>query len=380
MSKEFQKKLQLYKEGQLEPNKVSEIECELDKFSAIWEHLNDDDMTFLEALKQQPPADPKEENNLSKLLKRKVNLRILMMTILSVFSVLILTIFLCFLTSNITTSLFGLNYKESYVKREEIVQLARIFHPQYRSYQSGVEKSLFAQQNIYVSLNNRVGNTLIDTTELHVRYSFGHPVKSEAPTDAPPLLPLEASSLLNSHEPDRLSGFKILEKAPQGTEAKIFVEFTQPLTPQQLKEHFIDQISPVDSASLEIIPLAAIGSEFVLANPSYYQLTPIFPYGNNEQLKDNGIKQAQYDNMKDEAHKESLLSNLTLINNNKKLLQVMYPNNMFENLTVDDMINHVENNGVEYIGMYLSADSKDLLNLKYTPLIHCMRVENIVVW
>jgi hypothetical protein len=303
-----------------------------------------------------------------------------MMTVLSVFSVLIFTIFLCFLTSNITTSLFGLNYKESYVKREEIVQLARIFHPQYRSYQSGVEKSLFAQQNIYVSLNNIVGNTLIDKTELHIRYSFGNPVRSGAPTDTPPLLPLEASSLLNSHEPDRLSGFKILEKAPHGTKAKIFVEFTQPLTPRQLKEHFIDQISPVDSASLEMTPLAAIGSEFVLANPSYYQLTPIFPYGNNEQLKDNGIKQTQYDNMKDEAHKESLLGNLTLIKNNKKLLQVMYHDNMFENLTVDDMINHVENNGAEYIGMYLSADSKDLLNLKYTPLIHCMRVENIVVW
>ena len=58
----------------------------------------------------------------------------------------------------------------------------------------------------------------------------------------------------------------------------------------------------------------------------------------------------------------------------------MYYEDMFENINIDDIIKHVENNGVEYVGVYISADSKELLKLKDNPMIHYLRVENIVVW
>ncbi|AOT71432.1 anti sigma factor C-terminal domain-containing protein [Geosporobacter ferrireducens] len=382
MNSDFQEKLRLYKEGKLNQNEVAEIECEIDKFNAIWDYLNNDDNVFLEELKQQIPADNEEENRLAKLLKRRINLRIIMMTAISVFSVLIITISLYFLTSNIATSLFGLDHKESSVKRKAIVQLAQMFHPQYESHRSGVEKSLFAQQNIRVSLDNTVGNTIIDETEISVRYSFGKPVKSGTTTVVPPLLGIEDFSFLSGHESDPISGFKILEKAPQGTKAKIFVEFNKALTPQQLKESFINPISTVDTTPLEITPLTAIGSKFVLANPSYYEFTPVFPYDSNnaEQMEDSSLKQNQYESMDDQAHKESLIGNLNLIKNNQGLLQVMYYEDMFADINIDDVIKHVENNGAEYVGMYISADSKELLKLKDIPLIHCIRVENIVVW
>jgi hypothetical protein len=44
------------------------------------------------------------------------------------------------------------------------------------------------------------------------------------------------------------------------------------------------------------------------------------------------------------------------------------------------MIKQVENNGAQYLGMYISADSKVLLKLKGNTLIHCIRVQNIVIW
>jgi hypothetical protein len=47
---------------------------------------------------------------------------------------------------------------------------------------------------------------------------------------------------------------------------------------------------------------------------------------------------------------------------------------------MDDMIKYVEDNGAEYVGIYISADSKELLKFKCNPLIHCMRIQNIVVW
>ena len=388
MNNEFQEKLQLYKEGKLSQNEKAEIECEIDKFTAMMDYLNEDEKDFLEELRQQIPADNGKENSPAKLLKRSVNLRIIMLSAISVFSVLIIIIFLYFTTSKIATSLFGLSIKESYVKRATVVQLAQMFHPQYESHRSGVDKLLFAKQNIHVSLDNRIGNTLIDETEITVRYSFGRPVRLETSV-ALPLFPMEDLSMLNSHESDSISGFKILEKAPQGTKAKILVEFNKPLTPEQLKEHFIDHVSIVDTTPLELTPVTSIGSKFDVANPSYYRFTPVYPYDNNnnttnntntKQMQDNNLKQTQYENMDNQAHKESFISNLNLIKNNKSLLQVMYYDDMFENISIDDIIKQVENNGVEYVGAYISADSKELLKLKGNPLIHCLRVQNIVVW
>lgn len=382
MSNDFQEKLQLYKEGKLSQNEAAQIECEIDKFNAISDYLNNEDKEFLEELKQQIPADSKEENRFAKLLKRRVNLRIIMMTLFSIFSVFIGTIFLYFSVSSITSSLFGLNYKELYVKRATVVQLAQMFHPQYVSNRSGVGTSLFAQQNIEVSLDNTVGNTKIDEAEIRVRYSFGKPVLSKTQEVEPLPLSIQDFALLISHESDPISGFKILEKAPQGTKSKIFVEFNQALTPEQLKENFINHISTTDTTPLQFTPLVAFESKFVLANPSYYRFTPVFPYDKNnaKQLEGNGLKQTQYEALDNQAHKESLVGNLKLIRDNQRLLQVMYNNSLFQNVNIDDLIKYVENNGVGYVGMYITADREALLKLQDNPLIHCMSVENIVVW
>ncbi|WP_055669681.1 anti sigma factor C-terminal domain-containing protein [Desnuesiella massiliensis] len=380
MSNEFQEKLQLYKEGKLTQDEITEIESEIDKFIAISDYLNNDEREFLKELKQQMPASNGEENRIDKLLKRRVNLRIIMITAFSAFSALAVFIFIYFSASKITTTWFGLDYKESYVKRETMIQFAQMFQPKYKSYRSGVETSRFAQQNIRVYLENTVGNTKIDEAEISVRYSFGKPVRSGT-TVVPPLI-FEDFPHFVAHEPDPISGFKVLENAPQGTKAKIFVEFNKALTSQQIKEHFINKINNIDTAPLDITPIAAIGSKFVLANPSYYHFSPVFPYHKNnaKQLEGNSLKQNEYENMDDQAHKESLIGNLNLIKSNLRLLQVMYYEDMFENINIDDMIKHVENNGAEYVGIFISADSKELLNLKDNPLIHCMRVQNLVIW
>ncbi len=381
MSNEFQEKLQLYKEGKLNQDEMAEIESEIDKFISISDYLNKDEMAFLEELKQQMPSGSGEENRIAKQLKHRVNLRIILITAFSVFIAFVVFISIYFAASKITTSWFGLDYKESYVKRETMIQLALMFQPKYKSSKSGVDSSLFAQQNIRVSLDNTVGNTKIDETEISVRYSLGKPVKLGT-TVVPPLIFDDFPYPVITHESASVSGFKVLENAPQGTKAKIFVEFNKALTAQQIKEHFINEISNTDTAPLDITPIAAIGSEFVLANPSYYRFTPVFPYDKNnaKQLEGKGLKQKQYENMEDQAHKESLIGNLNLIKSNLRLLQVMYHEDMFENINIDDMIKHVEDNGVEYVGMYISADSKELLNLKGNPFIHCLRVQNIVIW
>ena len=386
MNNEFKEKLQLYKDGKLSQNEVAEIEGELDKFTAMMDYLNDDDKAFLEELTQQIPADNGEKNNPTKLLKRRVNLRIILTSTISVLIGLILFMFLYFTTSKIVNSIFALDYKDTFVKRAAIVQLVQMFHPQYESHGNSADISPFAQQNIHVFLNNTVGNTLIKETELTVKFSFGRPIRSEVSVDSQ-LFPMEEFSMLDVDEANPISipDFTILEKAPQGTKAKIFIKFNKALTPQQLKEHFINQISTDKTVPLKFTPLAAMASDYILANPSYYSFTPFYPINkstNNyaKYFEGTNLKQIGYESMDDQAHSESFIGNLYLLKNNKKLLEVMYFDDMFENTNIEDTIKQVEKNGVKYVGMYISEDSKELLKLKSNPLVHWIRVDSIVVW
>ena len=382
MDNEFQEKLKLYKEGKLNKEEVSEIESSIDKFIAISDYLNNDENDFFEELKQQLPTSNVQENKFDKILKRKINLRIILITAISSICIFLFFIFLYFTSSKIITSLFGLDYKELYVKREIIVQFAGMFQPQYKSNRSGVSSSLFAQQNIDISLENTIGNTKIDEMNLKVKYNFGEPSKSKE-TTTPQLIFQEFTPFFD-YESDPKAGFNALENAPQGTKAKIFIQFNKPLTAEEIKETFVDKLDSTDAAmsSFDITPIAVFNSNFVLANPSYFLCTTVFPYDNKnaKQLENNRGEQTQYENMDNEAHKESLIGNLYLIKNNLSLLRSMYYQDMFENINIDDLIKETEYKGAEYAGMYISADSKDLLKFKDSSFIHWVGVQNIVIW
>ena len=382
MSNDFEEKLHRYKEGQLNPDEAAEIENEIDKFNALRDFLDSEDKAFFDELKQPLPENITKDIGFAKGIKRKVNLRIILITAASVFCIFIGMLLLTFLTSNIATSLFGLDYKELYVKRASMVQLAEIFHPQYKSHGSSTSSSLFAQQSIGVSLDNTVGNTTISKVEMSVNYSFGKPVPSKNPAEALPLLLTQPLAPLKDHEANAQSGFAVLEKAPQGTKAQIFVEFSTDLTPEQLKEDFVDQINITGDTDLDITPVVSIAARLVVANPSYFSFTSAYPYDSTSRKQQESIapKRSLYDSMDNEAHKESLIGNLNLIKDNERLLQVAYGENLLYGINMNDVIKQVEHNGAQYIGMYISADREALLKLKGNPLIHCVTVENIVLW
>lgn len=380
MSKEFQEKLQLYKEGKLNETEAEQIEAEIDKFLAISDYLNEDEKDFLEALRQQAPMVAIGENKTAKVFKRKVNLRIILLTAFSAFSVLAAFIFIYFTASKLTTAMFALDYKEMFVKRQVVAQFAQMFQPKYNTNGIRTTSSLFAKQGISIYLENTVGRTKIEETQVNVKYSFGKPVKAEE-GPFPPLI-FENFAHFTPHEPNQLPGFKILENAPQGTKSKIYVEFNKALTAQEIKENFINVLSTPENERLDFTPIAAVGSELALANSSYFKCRTYYPFDKNasKQEQEMSLKAARFESMDNDAHKESLIGNLKLIKNNLRLLQVMYYEDMFNNVNFDDMIKQVENNGAQYVGMYISADSKELLKLKGSSIIHCMAVENIVIW
>lgn len=174
-------------------------------------------------------------------------MRIIVLTAFTAIFIFLSFIFLYFTASRITTSLFALDHEAIYVKREAVEQLSQIFQPEYKSFQSRVSASLFALQNISVILEKNVGNTQIDKTEINVAYRFGKPVHS-AETMVHP------STFFYSEDEFSvdLSGFKILENAPQGTKAKVYISFDQALSSKAIKEQFIDPLRDTDDDSLSL--------------------------------------------------------------------------------------------------------------------------------
>lgn len=375
MNNDFEEKLRRYKEGSMNESEVAEIESEIEKHTALLEHLTMEDEAFITELKQEMPVRNNEAIP-AKQLKRNVNKRIIMMTAISVVSILITLTIIKFLTTTIAAELFELDHKEAYVERATIVQLTEMFYPQYESRGSGVEQFQPTQQNISVSLGNIVGNTMVEETEVNVRYSFGKPVIGDTTTEGLPLLEAGFFSLMNQY--DTNDGFDVLENAPAGTKAKIVVKFNEGLSTHQSKELKKDLLTQINN--LDVIPLVAIGEEFVVANPSYYAFTPIYPYDNRAYYEEASEKQNQYEDLDDETHTESFIRNLNLIKDNQELVHVMFNAYEFANMDINKIIDHVESNGIEYIGMYLTADSKEMLTLKDNPLIDRIWVQNIVVW
>lgn len=377
MNNDFQEKLKRYKEGQLSQDDMSQMTAEINKFIAITEYLNEDEKVFIEELKREIQPNLQKNNHTAQHIKRKVNLRIVLLTAFTAIFLFVGFVLLYFTASRITTSLFALDHKEIYVKNQAVIQLTQIFQPEYKSHQSSVSSSLFAKQNIRVFLEKNVGNTQIDRTEINVKYRFGKPVSSAESMVHP------ATFFYADDETSvDLSGFNVLENAPQGTKAKVFVSFDQALTASEIKEQFIAQLSDSDDTDLDFMPIAFINSDFLLANPSYYQMTAVYPYDqkHTDLLKDRGSMQALYESFDNDAHKASLIGNLNLIKSNLDLLQAIYYENMFEETDFDALITQVENDGAMYVGMYLSADSKALLAFKNNSHIQSMTVVNLVIW
>lgn len=376
MNHEFQKKLDLYKEGKLNQNQVADIEAEIDKFTTLQEYLKDDDNDLFEELKNLTPPTETETKNV-KRIKRGVNLRLISTTIIIVLATLVTIQFLYRVSSNITTSLFALDHKERFVESQKVGQLIKMFHPQYELNGIGGYDYGFAKQAFQTSSYNKVGNTLIEEFEMKINYSFGNPViLGTAPVKAPLILdwnnPLAYNGLL---------GFEPLENAPQGTKAQIFVTFNESLNASELQTKIINQLN-VDTETLEFTPVVIIDSTIIIANSSYFQFTPVYPFdaNNAKLLEDIPDKQELYDSMDDATHQESLIQNLQLIKHNERLLQAMYYVDMLDGVNLDHAIQKVEQNGVEYVGMYISADSKELLELRGHPNIGGITVENIVLW
>ncbi|MBF7095644.1 anti sigma factor C-terminal domain-containing protein [Alkalibacter mobilis] len=382
MSENFREMLDLYKSGKLEAQEATRLENEITKVSAIMDYLNEEDETLWSELQDSLSKGDLENNTKPANFKRKVNIRIIATTAATVIFIMALTVLLTFFAGRATSSLFGFDYKEAYVERATLAQITEMFHPNYDVGSSYGTSSLFARQSMGVDLNNTVGHTQIDSKEIVVNYRLGSPKSSNISDSMLFYYEKENFASLTGIPSDPVSGFDPLETAPAGTKAKVLILFKTELTPKEINDNFIEELDTDPNDPLQITPLTLVSSEIVVANPSYYGYTPVYPYGEDQKdvNENRGELQAVFESYDNQAHTDSLVKNLQMLQTNDALLATLYHDELLALMDIDKAIEEIEQTGVKYFGAFITADTKDILKFKGDPIVHSISVENIVLW
>jgi hypothetical protein len=385
MNENFQELLRLYKEGNLDEAQARLVEDEIQRVSAIMEYVQEEENDFWDPLKQENLEEIKPAISASPQFKRRVNTRIIGTTALTVLAVWITLAVLTLLTSRVMTSLFAMDYKESYVERSAFTQVVEMFHPDYRFASSYNTVSPFARSSIGVQLIRTVGHTTLDNKDIEVEYRMGQPKKR---TDMDEMLHypmVEEYANLSGGEPSGLESFTILKNAPSGTTAKVLILYKEPISPEALKTRYLDPLfatSPDGVLQEVATPLAVVDNGLVIANPSYYRYTPVYPYDPDQKMinEQRGALQSTFEAYDDQAHVDSFIGNLQILQEHEALLEVLFHESFLDTVDLDKAISNVRSNGLRYVGVYINADTKALLQFQEDPNIHGMQVLSIVLW
>lgn len=386
MSEDFQKKINEYRDGKLSEEESKKVEEEIERISAVIDYLNEEEDSLLLDMEQPLWEESEKDLQTAKGIKRKINRRILFATARVVILIWLITSFLMFAANGLINKIFALDYKEAFVARSTLQQMLEVFLPDYEYRSTYGTETSFSRQEMSATLERTAGHSTLDNMEVTVKYMFGKPRSSNAlENTAFYSLIVSQGGYISPYDypADSNSGFLPLENAPSGTVAKVLIVFSEPLTPEDLRDTFIDQLYPKDQDPVQVSPLFPISNLFIIGNPSYYSYTPVYPFGDDQQdvMENRGELEALFRSYDNQVHTDSIIGNLQLIQNNEELLVVLFGQpELLQNMDLPDVIADIEENGVKYFGAYFTADTKDLLELKGNPLIHSIQVESIVLW
>jgi hypothetical protein len=379
MSDDFIKKLQLYKDGKLSGPDEALIEKEIEKYTAIRDYL-DDDGEFLGKLKEEIDHTSSEEGSIGKKINRKMIKKIVGLSLATIIACLILIPVLYISVSSLLGRAFRVESNRFAQEENFARQFLNMAFPQVTS-TGGSDHTEFYNQQFTCNYIKGISRKEI-SGEIEVKYSFGKLKKPTNTTDEHlQFLEKDKFYAANSQTYFNNSEWEYLERAPEGTKARIFITFKSKLSPRQaftsLGEQYFNQ-----QRGFNMNMLADIDSEIVIGN-----VDPVYWYSQN---KNSASKQDELDYIKkfnacdNDTHKQVLLFGLNQIKKYRNIsdyIAANYVNNdetPFKN--IDGSISYVEKNGVQYVGALITGDTKELLKLKSNPDIYACSVEDIVVW
>lgn len=379
MSKDFRKKLDLYREGKLNHEDTVLIEAEINKYISIADYLDNDDKEFMSQLKNELDIKTPAKMSMAKKINRKLMLKIVSLSMLTVLACAVIIPTVYFSILSILGTALNVDSKRFTQEHNFANQYIHMAFPEVSS-TGGGNKTEFYKRTFNCNIIKGLGRKT-EKDNIVVKYSFGKLIDPD--NDLKQRLQYYRSEwfyAINSQNYFNQKEWNYLENAPVGTKAKIFVTFKHKLTPEKAKAALGDQYFKCDEYT-SIDMLTYTGSNFVLTsiNPECY-------YGQNSDSENKDDEQNfmnEYYSYDSFTHKEVMLFGLKEIKKYKNIADYIstyytYDASAFDD--IDNIISTVDKNGVQYVGAIISGDSKELLKLKENPEIIACRVDDIVVW
>jgi|GEM_PF-3805696 len=380
MTEDFKERLDLYRKGELSTEETEKIEYELDRFAAIKDYLRQEEKLFETELKAGLDSGVPPEKLTGKRINRRMVARIARVTIITLLACIVIVPMLYLTTMSVLGSIFRIDADRFAQEQHFASDFIHMAFPG-KAVVGGRNSTEFYKQDFSLELTKGISREA-GRLELSVSCSFGRLKGPRSLFDEK--LSYYKRDLFYAVNKDTYfipTEWSLLEKAPSGTSAQIFVTYRQKLKPGEAKAALGTQYF-LPSGGFTVDMLADTGSTLALANfnPSYYYIAN---NGNSSKMDDTDFINS-FDSYDDETHKEVMLYGLEQLKKHESIASYISEYYTYGGRQAlgdtGKMLEYVKSNGVRYIGAVISGDAKELLKLKENPEIFSCKVEEITVW
>jgi hypothetical protein len=394
MSKDNLRQLiEKYKNGELSSEQADELESKIDDFCALLELTEEGGVPEKEETSQ---LDELHFNNLKSKINRKLKSKFILTSIASAIGILLLAITVYFGTSRAMDSIFNPDKAETIAhgpqsiddsfKIWRAVATIKDLTSPFGYVSNGSSKAKgFSKWEFNFWFHNYLGRSFNSREAFQIEYSLGRPKMVNIPDNV--FNPFYQSDLYMSAPTDKYysphyekHGFEELLKVPEGTLARAIVCFNKRMSVDEYKEFsqsfnvrykFIDTgfPEPQDKESHTSFSPEMAKGIMLMGRP----VDNNFWY-NDPALIDKLAKMSDHSQEFEQLH---FIASLKFMQKYDDITKLIYPKYNFD---YDGIISYIENNGVYFIGVVVEGGSKELLKLKENPYVHCISVDNVVVW
>jgi hypothetical protein len=398
MENDFKEKLALYQADQLDDTDKAVIEQEVEKYLAISDFLDGKERRIIEELKGS--ITPINDNiNLVKKIKKRINFRFVLISLITFLFCIFAIWGIVQLTSHemdviynptppSTTKISDNSYVDNSQKiYRAVLDINDLINPYFSVSQTGSGSTGFSNYEYNYVFSRKLSNTSFYQTPYTLHYFLGkYTFSSFDKLDNQPFDLLHQSALYcsapndNYYAPHYMEhGFDTLKNLPSGTITRITVSFNRDLTYDELKSFseeynvtykFVDTgfPQPTDKKKLE-----SISEQQEIGKIQMGIQKDVNTWHN-----DISVINSKYNRDSAEFEKINFIAAVKFMKQNSDIANcfLSIPNSVDYN----QIIQYIQKNGIQYIGVVVEGDNNSLLKLQNNPLVYDVSVNDVALW
>lgn len=377
MSDEFKKQLQLYEDGELQGEELTEFENELAKLEQYQNNLEQDETEHT-----QPHINEKQQKGILNRSKWKARIQ-------TAFTALGILIILLIVSATLTGIYFSIGKTNRMdVFRNVVDQTLTVTNPYGDMGRSSTSSGAFFNLTLTRDMDKTVGHEQISVSELEIPFFFSFMMVPKinnyynTKQNSPPFIYPEPEVVAYPE-------WNQLENLPEGTVVSAYVSFNELLDTGDVFNIFLERdldISwfAVDAGEQDLrdhgIVFDPIGFP---ASPIWHEDDMIQDYSEEEKggwfsgTTSTGSTSPEYEVGNTEMLHTQFLKTLMFLQGHEGKFNKLYRGHKLE---LQEQIDYLEKNGINHYGIVITGPTKEVLKLKEVEEISALEIDEVEFW